>query len=55
MAETANQSGGPTAGPTADVTAECSMAITLDSDLSQWQPNLDLDYVITIALVKSKS
>ena len=54
-AGTADQSVTLTAEPTADVTAECSVTITLNSDigLDQWQSNAGLRYVVAIAPVRS--
>ena len=49
--DTADQSFRSTAEPAANVTAEHS--VTLNSDLSQLQPNLGLDCVVAIAPVRS--
>ena len=41
------------AGPTPDPTVESFVTVTLESEFLQLQPNLGLDYVVGIALVRS--
>ena len=50
-ANTAEQSFRLTVEPTANMRAECSVTLSINSDLLKLQPNLGSDYVVVVALV----